>query len=303
MAAGLAFRLALKLGPSLTRYVTSGQPQAGGGGLIVGRYLEERLHDPSEDDEELAAALTAANSYSVEVTTFAEPFELRKFQIQFSRDSGDLRGDDVALFTLHMLKLVAGVPNSNWVAADFDNVRDRFYSEWWTAMAPKYPVSVKLDYVKAYKEGPDIEPPQVPVYSAGPMGLPGTSGEASLPPQCAITVTEKAGSKLHWGRTYLPAPAKGPNTLSAFGRVEGTFQTLIADAMDGLYEDCRAAGTPIVVYRRPLPARTKKNGTELPARAGSAWTVDELVVDNVWDVIRSRRYDGATNRVSRFVEA
>jgi hypothetical protein len=66
-----------------------------------------------------------------------------------------------------------------------------------------------------------------------------------------------------------------------------------------MYQAFKTANVPAVVYRPDLPVREKKNGVELPARDASAWTVDKIQVDDVFDVIRSRRWKNPTLRLQR----
>jgi len=78
--------------------------------------------------------------------------------------------------------------------------------------------------------------------------------------------------------------------------------TAVADATDTLYEGCRGVSLPIVVYRKHLEAGREHSGaTELPDRPANAQTVDQIQVDDVFDVIRSRRWENPTLRIQRTV--
>jgi hypothetical protein len=138
----------------------------------------------------------------------------------------------------------------------------------------------------------------VPVYDVE-KDVAGTGSGSMLPPQVAISVTEKAGSKLHWGRFYLPNPIVGAS--GTYGRLETTYATAIANATDTMYEALKTAALHPVVYRRPLPVRTKVNGVELPARPGTAWSVTDIQIDDVFDVIRSRRWKYPALRTQRAI--
>jgi hypothetical protein len=241
----------------------------------------------------------------VTVTTFNEPFELRKVQVSFSAQDALVANDDVRVCTFHLLKAPGGVPSATWDGTDFTAAKDAI-AAFWNALLTYYPPGVKLTKIAFYKAGPDISPPQPPVHSAD-YSVQGTSGSTQiLPPQVAITVTEMAGTKPHWGRFYMPA---GVDTmLNAYGRVDTAFSTALANAADTMYQAFLTAGLPAVVYRAPLPVRQtaeeKRNGVtpgSLPARDGSAWTVDKLQVDDVFDVIRSRRWKFPTLRTQRDV--
>lgn len=279
----------------------SGQP----GPTDAIAWLWDRLHDPDDPDASIAEALSDRTSYAWSVATYNDPFELRKLHMQLTISDGVTVVDDVRVMTFHFIKLVSGSPSSAWVQADFDALVARFDTFWASAKA-LYRPSVKLDRYKFYKAGPAITPPQVPVYDLDRDIAGSQSSGAQLPPQVALSVTEKAGSKRFWGRFYLPAPATG--YVGLYGRPDPTYLPDIADWVDTLYTGCKADGLPIVVYRPALPARQTareiREGletTSLAARGASAWTVDDIQIDDVFDVIRSRRFKEATLRVQRAI--
>lgn len=305
MAVVVLFRLAIALAPPAGAAATRAVKWAEGPGVAqvdhLPKWLLDRLHDPGEADADLTDAVAAWSGTVSDVATFPEPFELRKWQIEFSRSSGNVLGDDVAVITFHVLKLVAGNPDATWVTADFNAVQNALLS-WWAAIKEWFPNETILDRIKVYKAGPEIEKGGAPVWDDTAPTVPGTSTAEAMPPQVALSVTERAGEKLHWGRFYLPAPATGGtqgSSTTGNGRPSTLFLTDVADATDALYEACKAASVPIVVYRAPLPERQKKDGTTLPARDGSAWTVDTIQIDDVFDVIRSRRWDTPLVRLQR----
>jgi hypothetical protein len=281
----------------------SGAAAGAPGPLALSKIAYDRLTTSEESDASLASALSADLGYSVDVATYTGAFELRKLQLSFSRTSTDPLGDDVAVCTFHLAKLASGAVTDSWLAADFASVASAV-DAFWASMKVWYPTNVTLKSIKMYKAGPSVAPPQTPVYSAD-RAVTGTSGAAMLPPQVAITVTEVAGSKPYWGRFYMPAwgygSFSGQVTLTASGRPHTTAITALADAADTMYESLQTASLPVVVYRQSLPVRTRKDGVELAARSASAWTVDTLQVDDVYDVMRSRRWDRPTLRLQRTV--
>lgn len=257
--------------------------------------FEDRFLDPDEEDAVLAFDYTAASGQDTFVATYAEPFELRKMQVSWNVQDAVAATDDVRVATLHLAKVSGGAVSADWLAADFTNATDNFIA-FWDAIKERFHAYTKLKEIKFYKAGPAIAPPQPPVYDLD-LDNAGTASENPLPPQVAVTVTEIAGTKPHWGRFYLPAPHQ--IAANIYGRLALAVQTDFADAADAMYTAMVADNIPIVVYRAPLPIREKKNGTELPARAGSAWTVDTIQVDDVFDVIRSRRWKYPQLRLQR----
>lgn len=306
MSAVLWARVLIAVAAGGARLVTwaerasTGQP----GANSIPKWLFDRLQDEDASDEELSTAVSEWSGTVSAVATYADPFELRRFHVIFDRASGNVEGDDIAMFTFDCLKLSGGAPSSDWLAADYTAV-DGAVAALWASLKVNYNASISLSRLKGYKAGPAINPPQVAVYDNDMVNVAGTAGAMMLPPQTALSVTERAGSKLHWGRLYLPSfsyrNASNTELLTANGRPTSAFCSAVADAFDTMYEALRTANLPVVVYRPPLPERETKGGATLPARTASAWTVDTLAVDDVADVIRSRRWKNPTVRVLRGV--
>ena len=182
-----------------------------------------------------------------------------------------------------------------WIAGDFTAMVAAF-DAWWTAMKPYFSPELKYDRIKVYKDGPGIVPPQLPVYDVE-KDVAGTSSSNPLPPQVAVAVTEIAGAKPYWGRFYLPAPVD--SNLDQYGRILTASAGAWADATDTLYQALKTAGLHPVVYRRELPEREKTNGATLPARDATAWDVEKIQIDDIFDVIRSRRFKQPLLRTQR----
>jgi hypothetical protein len=259
--------------------------------------LWHRLLDPLESDEDLSVALTESRGTLSEVATYSAPFELRKLHLIFSVADSAVASEDARVCTFHLAKVSGGSIVDTWDGADFTALVGAI-DTFWPAVKPKYPDETKLDRIKVYKAGPDISPPQIPVYDAE-RDVAGTAANGPLPPQVAVSVTEMAGSKLNWGRFYLPNPSR--DALSPYGRIDSTWAGAVADAVDTMYEAWKTAGLHPVVYRAALPAREKKNGVELPARAATAWDVETIQIDDVFDIIRSRRFKYPTLRTQRAI--
>jgi hypothetical protein len=307
VAVVVGFRIAIFLAPPVgaasVRVVQWSQGPGVDSAWRIGTTLRDRLLDPGESDADLEDALSAAGATLPEVATYTGTFEMRKLHMIWSQKDAALTNDDARVCTFHLLKVTGAVPQSAWDAADFTAVKSAF-STAWLAISDRYSDAVVLDRMKFYKDGPQIEPPQSPVHDAD-YAQPGTANAISCPPQVAVTVTEMAGTKRHWGRFYLPSPAVVPS-LTNEGRFTSTFTGDIADAFDTCYEACKAAGIYPVVYRPALPVRQtaeeKRNNVtpgSLPARSASAWDVEKIQIDDVPDVMRSRRYKFPTLKTQR----
>lgn len=233
-------------------------------------------------------------------------YELRKLTVSWARHEGTTPPQDAAQCTFHFLNLTGGDPDATWIDGDFTTVEGAF-DTFWAAIKPHYATSSRLVEYEWRKDGPAYRP-----FSPAPGGLlsptvravaksvAGTgSGYDQLPPQCAISVTEVVPAKYtaldvegvgtqvrnRWGRFYLPAPAVAGTTatLTPVGRVHASFATLIANSAKAFYNTCAAADIVPVMYS---------------PTTGHAWAVQSLHVDDIFDVIRSRRYTEPLSRHS-----
>jgi hypothetical protein len=208
--------------------------------------------------------------------------------------------------TFHHIKLSGGQPVNTWDQADFDALV-ALYVAWWSNVKYWYPTGLVNTGIKFYRAGPAVVPPQPPVFEST-QNVAGSAPSSSLPPQVALSVTERAGQKKNWGRFYLPAPASSSAgatiPISPSGRPSLEFMTDMANHADVLYEAALTANKPFVVYRKHLDAGREHEGdTDLAERPANAQTVDTLQVDDVFDVIRRRRWETVTLRLQRGIGA
>jgi hypothetical protein len=116
------------------------------------------------------------------------------------------------------------------------------------------------------------------------LSMNGT-GTGRIPPQCAITVTEKTPWPHHWGRFYLPADAA--TNVSSTGRLDPAVQSEIANATEAMYHSWSTA------HLYPVVAVTQV--AKVPER--QLLSITAVQVDDVWDVQRRRRFAGTSTRV------
>lgn len=231
------------------------------------------------------------------VANYTGDFETRKAQVRWGRNGGAAAGTDDAVTTHHFVKLAGGVPSADWVAADFIAVEAAILA-FWDAIKNQYTARTSLKQIRWYRVDPDVPLSGPPVRIVDPA-VAGTIAEANgqNPPQVAISVTEKTSSAPNWGRFYLPAP--GDTHATGFGRIGAASQTAIADGADVMYEAFVAASCPAVVYSKAKAARETTGGTELPAQPATAFGVTSIQVDDLYDVIRSRRWNEPLLRLQR----
>lgn len=233
---------------------------------------------------------------------FTGAFELRELTVRWNRTVGMSPAEDHAMCTFHFLNSTAGVPDASWTTADYAAVEAQM-DIWWNAIKDRYhPFTALVEY-DWRADGPAFKPfgsSLSPTLRITPKNIAGTNATGSmLPPQVAVTVTEVvpstfvvpdvegvgAQTRNRWGRFYLPAPTSD----SIFnGRVASTYADDIANATQALYNACIAADFIPVVYS---------------PTTGHAWSLDAIHVDDVVDVVRSRRFRTTTFRTPRAITA
>jgi hypothetical protein len=204
---------------------------------------------------------------------------VRRAQLVFNR-TGSGSGEDVATCSMDFMNMTSGDLDDTWNDTDF-NTMTGLITTFITAYAPLMFSSTVLDQVRWYRVGPGIVPPNPPV-NIQDVNVAG-SNASPMPPQIAISVTERCAVRKCWGRFYLPSPGQSAISSSR-GEITSTAVTSIADAADALYSAAYAADFIPVVW-----AKTRNK----------VFTVEKLQVDSLFDVIRSRRWDRPTTKVVR----
>jgi hypothetical protein len=230
---------------------------------------------------------------------YTTSYELRKLTVSWTRTPATGVIQDAAMTTHHFVNLTGGIPDASWTSGDYSAVETAF-DAYWNALKSYYSPQYKLAEYLWRADGPAFRPfgsSLSPTLRITPKSVVGTSTSTGLPPQCAITVTETTGAtyvvedvegsgaqiRNRWGRYYLPAPAV---IVMNDGRLSSGAQTDLANATETFYEACVTAGLHPVVYS---------------PTTGHAWTVQETHLDDIFDVIRSRRYTEPLSRAARVI--
>jgi len=273
----------------------------------IAAFLKQ-VHARDSTWQEVKALLEANFPYTFTVADFEGTFELALAQVHWGRDSGAAAGTDDAVTTHHFLKLTAGAPAVAAIPADLTAVEDAFET-FWTGVKDNYPDSITLKQVRWYKAGPDITPPQPPTRTHS-FDLPGTiTGGIQTPPQVALSVTEKTSDPNSWGRFYLPC-----GVWATVGDVNGRFlQAFLDDVGTGystFHTNCVTASMHPVVYSAAKPVRQtaadRRAGVtpgSLPAVDARALAITNYQIDDIPDVIRSRRWNEPLIRDQNLVTA
>lgn len=186
--------------------------------------------------------------------------------------------DDVEVTTTHWRWDGTGDPD----ASDFMTVEARI-NGFWDEIKMARTNQIRLREHRWY---PAVVPPASPgpAIHITPATVAGTSTASLLPPQVATTLTFITDVRRRWGRFYIGGLTVGVN--SANGRLNPADASAIADAGAEHFFNS-ATNWRIQVFGAPTP-------NSLPVRS--------VRVDDVWDIMRSRRYGGATVRETRTLD-
>lgn len=198
---------------------------------------------------------------------------VRRAQLVFSRAT-QVPAQDAVTTHLDFLNLTNGSPDDTWTDADFVELETLLLA-YVQGLAATIPVSVVFDQIRWYRVGPGVLPPNpaVRIFEANFAG----SAANSLPPQIAASVTLKTVPRRQWGRMYLPL--MGQSALSPTGRFSNSAIDGVGLLTRTLFDGAVGVEKPPVVYS---------------PRRGKAYTVETVQIDNVPDVIRSRRFNEKT---------
>jgi hypothetical protein len=240
------------------------------------------------------------------VTDFTGTFELRKLQWRISRAPSGGIVEDQDVMTFHFIKATGGTPGTYNDTTDLAAV-ETAAGTFFNSLKPDYPAFMHSDQYRWYKDGPafwhtnaagDKVIPVIPnpAIRITEVDVPGTmtGGIPANPPQLATSVTEKTSSRKNWGRFYLPAIQ--PSLADNDGRMTTAKTDSICAATVTFYNACRAASMIPVVHSIPKLARATAGGGELPAQNSIAFEITSIQVDNLFDIIRRRRYSAPTYR-------
>lgn len=188
--------------------------------------------------------------------------------------------EDVAIFTCHWRGVAAGTPD-DWITMDHaarQNATNKLRT-FLDAIKAGIDGKFKFDRVRWYAvpdsgpAGPAIEEiPFTPVVT-------GTAAGGCLPPQIACSVTFRTAVRKNWGRFYIPG--LGMNTVGTDGALTSTWSDAIATAAAVLTHRGASNTETLTVWS---PTEQTRHDPQ------------QVVVDDVLDVIRSRRFSSTLRR-------
>jgi len=237
--------------------------------------------------------------------------EMRKLAVRWARTPSAGGAEDVDVCTWTFLRLDdSDVPTNDWSDTSKYTTIETAFDTCWNGLKGAFNPNTKLSQYRWSKDGPAwraTPTPYNPAVRVTDRSVVGSAagGAPMTPPQCATTVTEKTVRRDAWGRFYYPAPATAK--LGADGRIDSTYAATLLSTWVTFYNTCRAARLVPVVYAPALPVRDRhRSGVvvgQLAARDDVVYEVTDLQVDDLFDVIRSRRWRNPTVRSSTALAA
>lgn len=200
---------------------------------------------------------------------------VRRASLVFSRPTLSPPQDQM-LCHFDFLNITGGDPDDTWVDADFASI-EGYIDTMWTTLKTYAASHVVFDQIRWYRVGPGVPPPN-PAVRITERNVAGTGG-AGCPDQVAMSVTLRTVPRRQWGRTYLPCAKQG--NLTTDGRWSSSAVDGVASAVNTMLQAASTADF------RPVVMSTTRQ---------KAYTVEMLQVDDLADVIRSRRFRPATYR-------
>lgn len=205
-------------------------------------------------------------------------------EVRFSRTVPAGLREDLAQFGFHLtVEAGPGAPMSRLDASDAARVETAFLGKWWTFINAMIANDWILKEIAWRHFGADfpldkngLSKPG-PYWRVTPVAQAGGSTQVRVPDQLALTTTFRTASRKHWGRFYT-----GGWTATEFGAdtQQGHAKSATCDQLalvcqtflNDIYDDARK--TWVCIWS--------------PKYRG-ALSINELSVDDTWDIIRSRR--------------
>lgn len=202
---------------------------------------------------------------------------VRRAVLTYTRTPPGSFSDDNADIHYDFLNLTGGTPDDTWTTGDYTTMETHI-TDWWTATKNLYTSRVALHQIRWYRVGNGIVPPN-PAERVTTVDVAGTNSADELPPQTACAVTFRTARRKQWGRTYMPGLTTG--WLGTGGVIAASVVDTVCTRANDLFAASIADDFHPVV---------------LSGVAGSAFTIEQVQVDDIADVIRRRRWKTPTHR-------
>lgn len=201
-------------------------------------------------------------------------FGYRMVAVMGEKDASGGAWTQRAQFGVHWLNTTGGDLDTTWTSGDFSAVETGLQT-FWSGLSTWVSSIYRLEEIRWYGYGPDTvgtKDDPIPVYRVTAVaGTPQGGASSGSPSTNACAITLKTALRKHWGRFYVPINA---TKLDVAGRLSSANCDTLAAAAQAFLRSGESAGVYPVVYDK--------------ARK-SAFTANDLQVDDIADVIRRRR--------------
>jgi hypothetical protein len=214
-----------------------------------------------------------------------------RFVITYTRAPTTPPNQDVLTMGMHFARRTSlegstATPLDNTIRAAVEAAWMTFESTY-KAQRPPYVTQGQFVWTDAWPVG---EPPHAAIRRIDATSVGTGSGTMVLPPQCAINCTLVTAHRRHWGRFALGGMIASASTLDGNGTCAGIRPTLY-NALKTFLDACATAGASPVVLRRPTWVDKQHSAVKDP---GSFYPVTDIRVDDIYDIIRRRRWEHTT---------
>lgn len=244
--------------------------------MALGTYARFKLFwgaiDVEKSDEN---AYTAAQTKPMGENANPPGIGVRRAQLVFDR-STMTPAEDVITTHMDFQNFTNGEPDDSWTDQDFV-LLEQSISSHLGGLVGMWNNKINFNQIRWYRIGPGIAPPNPPVRVTATSHA--GSGQIQLPPQTAVSVTLRTAVRRCWGRMYLPCSTG--SWVHSDGRIDDIAVQSVAGSIHAIMQEASAADFLPIVYSK---TRSK------------AFSIEAVQVDDLFDVIRSRRYDRALNK-------
>jgi len=185
-------------------------------------------------------------------------------------------GADPALVHFDFLNMTSGAPDDTWTTGDYTTL-EGYLNSFFTSWAVYWHTGYKVTTYNWYRVGAGVtvpNPAQRQLVLTTPIA--GSAGTAHNPPQVATSVTFRTAVRRSWGRTYMPMSGGAVSAGQVLG--SGVVDTTCG-YVNTLVTAAASSDFHLVVMSKKLSA---------------ALTVEKVEVDDVYDVVRRRRWKSST---------
>lgn len=205
-----------------------------------------------------------------------------RLQVTFARTIAGYT-EDPAVITIHFQSATGTL-----LTDPIRQAVEGHFQTFWGAFSSRMPAVHALDQYRWYDQ--QVWPTKSPLLRANDIvNVPGTATASQFPPQLSISCTLATATRARWGRFYMP-PLTNGELASTNGRLITSVVDTLATALQTFLQAAKTAGAVPVVW-------SPRGGAGPPAfSAGATLPVTSCRIDDIYDIVRSRRWQSGPYR-------